>query len=773
MVSPHERKIVIFLGSSTPEKLRDYQHICKEKNLPIYFRDVKELLDAFHSSEEKTGKFRGNGKEKLQHLQTSIAEMMRKEPEILKQKCREYGIEYDGKNPYPDDFYIASDDGGLIVPKDVWENVDKTGISTSLLASIAGDRHNKGGGPGAETGPVMSAIGGAQNLMERVLEAARKRPNPNVPVILTNRAVLTLKSFNPGDVFSSKAIDVAENFYLFEPSDAKRKGFDPTRKRISTMEYYRTKDDTRQSAADLGKKFVSDHSQNASVIDRLATSLGVRNIERITPLKITPPDEFMVGVLPDTGNMASINILTGFLARKNGEANDFKVHYPDHYYHHADGKVAVSGSQTGARRLLGNIEETIKDSDGFVLMPDDHSTKDEKRHHTTSRQGAAEASARELEKFYTLFSLIVAKQLIARDAQKPIIILNHDGSWDKAIASHMHLVNQGMTKDYNISWPPEIPNLPSDAKIESNSYFDVVTAKDYDESLNVALQLLNKKRDKYQRRHGNEYKEVEHGIKPDDADCFKVAVFCSAGSENEKLNVGNMQKLGYTLSKEGFGIVYGAGDRYTMGEVLNGVSDYRDELIADGMSDEEARKKAWIGGFSTPPILISETKRGEFSTRLSYAKQNKNIYDRMADMIDHANAIVVAPGGAGTLQEWVAPLMLRNLEPQLYKDKPIVVFNPTIIDRSSNRWDKSETQTWDIALKHLLGTDYELLTSHPEKGSAKDVARLARSKALGIYVETEKEEVEKRLVTIREESNWKQKVTKTRAHETRTERRPH
>lgn len=705
--------MLIFLGSSTPEKLRDYQHICAEKKLPVYFRDIRELLDAFHSSEEKSGTYRGNAEEKLSEVEASIREL-RRNPSLLQEKCAEYGIPYS-----PEAIFYATEDTGFRIPKEIWKALDKQGIPPEVLQRI--EKNSNGEGPDVETAPVLSAVFGARNLMARVDEASQKlgnSPRSQLPII--ESSVLSLKPFLAEHSRPSVNIRGTATNYLFYPDP---KSIQPGQ-RIGTYHHFRPKSNLQKSCAELGPDYVAHLSSRAVLIDNLVEHFHKRfNLKAGIPAHSikSGAEMLQVGILPSGDGVTQQTAFQNMLSA-GSHGRTLAVHIPEH---------EIQEPTLHAR--LGAMDSVVKNADAFVLLPDEVT-------------GAG--PEQRFEKFYVLFSLMVAKQLVARDMQKPVVILNHDGSWDEAIRNHLHLVNMGMTKDHTIVWPEKLEGISKDVKLTGNSYFDIIRGKNYDSTLEAALKLLEKKRGVYQRRHAEDDPVMEGGIRPD-PNRFHVAVFCSAGNENEGLNA-EMRKLSHDVAQQGYGVVYGAGDRYTMGAVLGGVVDYRHELEAQGLPPEEARQKAWIGGISTVPILKSETRTGQFSPDLSYYKQTATIYERMADLIGTANSIVVAPGGAGTLQEWLAPLMIRQTMPELVKGKSIVVFNPSLSTRKGEIGADGE-KVWDLSLKMALGEkDYALLTKS-DPTPAERILRERRSEELGVYVETTREDVQKRLESLNKE----------------------
>src|SRR3954470_20967960 len=114
-----EKNILVFLGTSTNEKLRDFKYICEQKSLPIHFLDLRKLLDAFHSADETGGKYKSNVRAKLGDVENSIS-MIARDEDFLRKKCEEYGFAYD-----PAHIYFATEDGGVGVCKDILAQNDK------------------------------------------------------------------------------------------------------------------------------------------------------------------------------------------------------------------------------------------------------------------------------------------------------------------------------------------------------------------------------------------------------------------------------------------------------------------------------------------------------------------------------------------------------------------------------------------------------------------------------------------------------------------------
>lgn len=712
--------VVIFMASSTPEKLRDMRLIAEQKHLPLVFEDIHKVIGTFHSVDEDAEDFAGNAAKKLGALDFA---------KLRTGKYAEHIKEYLSARGLADDcpIYFATEDGGFSVEKAVWDKTNTSGIPDYVLRRI----HDQGEftGPGVETGPAISGALGSNMLMQRVLKAAKDAEKDPSDVRIQEFSTMTLAPISKESTDPDEVLRASTLHQLHEPSTLAISE-QRAHQKISTHHYLAHPGQT-QSLAEIGEEAIVKYSPKAQLIDQISMSFFGPNPPHyehdFRKRDLLKDDKFRIGSFGADGHAALEKMQTLF---------DQHGLYKDYFLHVPASLAAGSDAPQNTYELLSNVEAMMKDSDAAVLLPDAAKKPD----------NSEPASLQELMKLYTLFSLEVARQLNSRDMDKPVFIMNHDGSWDNALAIHHDLTNSNMTKEYNISPPALSVDEAGKVRVRSTSYFDVLEGHDgkpvsFEDTQQVLLRLLNEKRKGYTRRHTTPDEVIEHGLTPDNnsTPAFKVAMFCSASSENAPLNR-SIKQLSHDLVADDFGIIYGGGDRYTMGAVLDGVVQYRQELKAKdpGLSDDFLKYKAWIAGYSTKQILQSETKLGKFSGELSYTKRTADIYQRMADMLEHCDAVVAAPGGAGTVQEWAAALILNKLHPD--NAKPIVFYDPPL--------NSEQHQVWSTSLRLLLGEkDYTLLTSDSIPADQK----LKRSQELGIYIERSDEAVKHRLLELRRE----------------------
>ena len=123
-------------------------------------------------------------------------------------------------------------------------------------------------------------------------------------------------------------------------------------------------------------------------------------------------------------------------------------------------------------------------------------------------------------------------------------------------------------------------------------------------------------------------------------------------------------EMGRQLADARYGCISGAGKTGIMGSVVQGVAD------AGG----------WAGSSNVPHIIELEG----LPDGLSAFWLRPDIYTRMEIMIERSDAFIIFPGGAGTVHEMLALLLLKEAGDSLMKGKPIIVYDR--MDRSGQRF---------------------------------------------------------------------------------------
>ena len=133
---------------------------------------------------------------------------------------------------------------------------------------------------------------------------------------------------------------------------------------------------------------------------------------------------------------------------------------------------------------------------------------------------------------------------------------------------------------------------------------------------------------------------------------FAVCVYCGARGGNDPLYMAQATALGATLATEGWQLVYGAGDVGLMGAV--------------------ARAAQAAGGDTLGVIPVHLLKMEVGKTDLTRFVVTETMHERKKVMYMNSDAIVVLPGGAGSLDEFFEVLTWRQLG---LHAKPIFLLN--------------------------------------------------------------------------------------------------
>ncbi len=135
-------------------------------------------------------------------------------------------------------------------------------------------------------------------------------------------------------------------------------------------------------------------------------------------------------------------------------------------------------------------------------------------------------------------------------------------------------------------------------------------------------------------------------------DIKAVCVFCGASNNapKEHLNIGT--EFGNMLAKRGIRLVYGGGDCGVMGTVANAV----------------LRNKGQVTGVFPMSLKNIESEHASLSEIIMV----ESMHERKRIMFERSDAIVVLPGGFGTMDEMFEIITWKQLE---FHNKPVVIFN--------------------------------------------------------------------------------------------------
>lgn len=277
------------------------------------------------------------------------------------------------------------------------------------------------------------------------------------------------------------------------------------------------------------------------------------------------------------------------------------------------------------RITLANIENKIIESDAFVFTPN-----------------------ATLEDMFKAVSIFVGYQTLDENLTgKPTAILNNDGSWNRLFEV--------------LQWLHDMGTI-------SQKYEEFLVSV---ESPSDLLGELEKLRAQGIPDAGRERHHDLAGVTPYDnpppAELHgNVCIFCSATLEKPAY-LADGEAFGAELANQNYGCVSGAGKTGIMGAVVRG----------------SAGAGGWSGGSNVPHIIELEG----LPEGLSSFWLRPDIYTRMEVMIEHSDAFVIFPGGAGTLQEFLALMIFKHHGHEMMHGKPVVIYNRLDEDSGARFWD--------------------------------------------------------------------------------------
>ena len=133
-----------------------------------------------------------------------------------------------------------------------------------------------------------------------------------------------------------------------------------------------------------------------------------------------------------------------------------------------------------------------------------------------------------------------------------------------------------------------------------------------------------------------------------------ICVFCSASNGLDETYYTEARKMGELLAKNNYNLVYGGSSLGIMGEISKAVKENGSKIIG------------------VIPEKLNEMCKHSDSNMYDEFYVTKGMRDRKAKMDEISDALVVLPGGFGTLEE-VSEMIVQKILG--YNNKPIVFLN--------------------------------------------------------------------------------------------------
>lgn len=132
----------------------------------------------------------------------------------------------------------------------------------------------------------------------------------------------------------------------------------------------------------------------------------------------------------------------------------------------------------------------------------------------------------------------------------------------------------------------------------------------------------------------------------------RIAVYCGASKGHDPIYMEQGYALGKYMAEHGYTLVYGAGSVGIMGAISNGVLDHGGDVI--GVMPKSLDDKEITSQRLTDLVLVD------------------SLHGRKAKMSELADAFILAPGGAGSLEEFFETYSWAQIG---IHHKPMAVFN--------------------------------------------------------------------------------------------------
>lgn len=144
-----------------------------------------------------------------------------------------------------------------------------------------------------------------------------------------------------------------------------------------------------------------------------------------------------------------------------------------------------------------------------------------------------------------------------------------------------------------------------------------------------------------------------------------IVVFCGGSSGNNENFTKDAFKVGQLLANSNIKLIYGAGGQGMM------------KAVADGAIQE--------GGYVIGATLQSlfGTERPDLTTKITKMEIFQNMYERKVSMTKQADAVVILPGGLGTMDELFELFVLKQLG---ISHQPIVILNTEGFYNTLHQW---------------------------------------------------------------------------------------
>lgn len=684
----------MFLVTGNPKKVIDYKKAFDARNAGIAVRSFQATFSQKpEEAEELSYTYVGNNMEKFRNFIELIRDVYG--PADFRAEMIDRGYDIDTA-------FLMFDDGGV--------ETDENLVDGPEFNSVMTERSNryKDFGPGPETKGLTGSVQnmpfqgkrGRRGFMKR-LETALHRKEAELqategPEAKLSRGVkdkicsvvVPLKDLVEAvEAGAGKSVeDILDEtpYYMYLSHTEGTMIFEPRPNVPAVDEKNFTipvhDPDGRTQAEIPG--YIENHSMVAQAVKAISRTMGVQKLEDQKSLKNifnerTGADRLRVGTQYSLhrgvkghglwGKMGGLSKYFNFIS--GSKEGDFDL--GNHRVHTLE---TEDGDQIEMPSALNNFFEFCLRSDGFFLTADNKKIR-----------GANYF----WDKMFMITSLIVGRQISDKTvANKPFLVMDND-TW-RPYHRLVERLSGGL-----------IPELP-------HHLYKLVDPED------DVQEVLKKSFAEYEPHQVPTYKFREGGQEAPD-DMFRVTIYCSATTTDYPLKMWS-RNLAFDMASMGFAVVNGGGTGKDglMVETSNGVHKVRDEFVPFLDKKGMDAPKTHVAS-----IHCEDTSQSEGLCDFNdYWAVYPWIYQRM-QALQETDAEVVLPGGAGTIQEIAASILMRKAGIHPSQDRPMVIVNKNgVYDPLVKMIPKKDYKRYNI---HVVEKNSEVMDVIMEARSARNM----------------------------------------------------
>lgn len=631
----------VFIITGNTKKPIDYRKVFNERSTGIDVRHFQQVFSKRpHGASEESYTYMGNVMEKYHEFFNLIK---------YTYGTKNFVAELEDKGYDLDKAFVLFDDSGLATAENL--------TGGSEFANTTKIRRNPyiKQGPGPELKGILGAIQnqpykgktGSRGLFERMKDAAQRisqergstseddlraslRANDQIASI-----VMPLREFIEAIEQGLTADEIARGdaVYYYSAQTENKIVFEPRPNDIAvdSKNFMIPRQDPKGRTMAEIPNYVARHSVTAQIVKAMSRTMGIQrgeltdqplaerfNADREKQLKLATHRSILKG---DPG----MQIAGTHYDIQDGNGGFFSLSEPrEHEVEDEDGNIMQVES------ALNNFADMCSQVDGFVFLEDDDKMSGDDFF---------------WERNFIAYSIHVGNQIADKTiAGKPSVFVNGN-TWEE----HLHTF-----KGFCGGLIPELPDYLCKIVDDEQELQDV----------------LRKEFSNYVPHELPNYNFREGGAKAPE-DMFRVTVYCSASSTDSALK-GSTNEFTFEAAAMGFAVINGGGEGPDglMHETSDGVHRMRDHFAP-------YLKKH---GIDAPETHVASIQCEDTAQEEGMRQDNDywcvwpNIFLRMQDL-QKTEAEVVLPGGAGTLQEVCASILMRKYGLADTQNRPLIIVN--------------------------------------------------------------------------------------------------